>query len=86
VLTESICRICGYNIFPDCFWKMNHPTHDICPSCGNESGVDDYDLKNVRLFREKCSALNYKWWDSDISPSSGRDPLEQMKNIPPEWL
>jgi len=83
---ETICRVCGYNTFPDIFWKENHPSYDICPCCGNESGVNDFNLSNIHEYREKWRSLNYQWWDSDIFPSIDWNPIEQMKSIPPEWL
>ncbi len=85
---RSLCRVCG--------WLFNSPvrdeegfgSYDICPACGCEAGNHDWTLEDAREYRQQWIANGMKWWfpDPKVKPiPKNWDPVEQMKNIPPEW-
>jgi hypothetical protein len=38
------CPICGYDGLTEIPWEDDSPSYEICPSCGNEFGNDDFSL------------------------------------------
>lgn len=50
---EYNCRVCGFDNYPDYFWKNDIPDYVICPRCSCESGNEDYSIEAVKRYREK---------------------------------
>ena len=59
--------------------------HEICPCCGCHVGLDDIDLESVKEQREEWLSTGPTWWRKNESAPHHWNPIEQMKNIPPEW-
>jgi len=76
------CRVCG---LPSAM-RWEDLQHEICPSCGCHIGLHDIDLESTREKRDEWKNENYKWRAEYRGPSPNWYPIEQMKNIPPEWL
>ena len=79
---EYYCRVCGYNNYPDEFWKATIPLYTICPCCGCESGNEDYTVESTKRYREKWIREGNNWFSSKERPDKW-DREEQFKNIPP---
>jgi hypothetical protein len=81
-----ICRVCGL-LDEDDVYEPNF----ICCCCYAQTTLDDDNLETVRAYRAEWKKRGYPWIGDredmkmyDINPKTW-DPLEQMKNIPPEW-
>ncbi|HEY8980885.1 MAG TPA: hypothetical protein VIU15_15020 [Streptomyces sp.] len=82
-LTEDFCRVCGLEE-EGIRNRYGSPSYFICACCGNEAGIGDDDLYQVRQLRGYWVAKGAPWDDSKFRPEQW-DLLEQMKNLPPEW-
>ncbi len=85
----TTCRVCGFD-YGEIRWSIGsdnelYAQYMICPCCRAESGPDDFDLETVRKSRQEWIDTKMEWWDKDDPPPHNWDPIEQMKNIPPEW-
>ncbi|MDX3383405.1 hypothetical protein PV682_18305 [Streptomyces niveiscabiei] len=83
-LEETVCRICGRDEGDILRDRYGVPQYVICDCCGNESGIGDDDLFQVRQLRGLWVA-NGARWDEPSSRPEKWDLLEQMKNLPAEW-
>ena len=84
---KRICRVCGLyyrNFYP---WGEDGkiPSHEICDCCGIEFGYEDNNNKSTENARKKWTEGGYVWFNFEKRPK-GWDSLQQLKNIPPEFL
>jgi len=84
-MNEYNCRICGFNNYPDEFWKDKIPMYIICPCCGCESGNEDYTLETTKLYREKWINQGAIWFLPKEKPEKW-DIVKQLKNIPKDYM
>ena len=85
---EQFCRICGLDYGSPVRDDTGYESHDICPCCDAEVGIEDETLESVREYREQWLKEGGKWRSdsSFVAEPEGWNREEQMKNIPPEWL
>ncbi len=79
-MNECICKICGYDIYPDKFRGGDTPTYIICPCCGAESGYEDSTPKSIENCRQKWIDNQMIWFDKSIKPANW-DFKQQIENI-----
>ena len=86
---NHFCRVCGL-YYDDPPWGANGrlPSFDICLCCGVEFGYGDSILEAIRSWRSEWVARGapWRWPDADTDEPSDRNLVEQMKNIPAEFL
>ncbi len=84
---EFFCRVCGFidDAITPLWYQGTSPSYDICPSCGNQTGENDYNLERVRKYREEWLKTGPEWWSGGSYPPKDWDPIKQMENIPQEW-
>ena len=76
---NHICPVCGYDGLETApYSETGGVSYEICPSCGVEFGVDDYEQSHVFL-RQKWLESGAQWWSSYYSPPPGWDAYEQLK-------
>jgi hypothetical protein len=81
---ETACRVCGLDDGEELYDKYGVPQYIICECCGNESGIGDEELSQVRELRGFWVARGAPWhWPAD--KPAGWNVLEQMSNLPEEW-
>ncbi|MFE9539647.1 hypothetical protein [Streptomyces sp. NPDC006691] len=80
---ESACRICGLDD-GEALFEHGFPTYVICDCCGNESGIGDDDLMQVRELRGYWAGHGARWYSPQCRPVDW-DPLKQLANLPPRW-
>lgn len=84
-MIESICRVCGYDDVGEERWTgPDGAQYVICPCCGAESGVEDYNLRAVRESRTKWVQAGCPWRDSDLRPDNWSFD-QQAEQIPQAW-
>lgn len=76
-MTENICRVCGYDDVGEERWTVpDGAQYVICPCCGAEPGIEDYNLQAVHEYRAKRVKAGCPWltWACDriIGPLSSR--------------
>lgn len=82
------CRICGF-LYPESPpWGKdgNSPTFNFCICCGVEFGYQDVNLQSSIQYRKNWIKAGMKWDSTYINQPSDWNPLQQMKNIPQEYL
>ena len=80
------CRICGLNQHEYPWGEDNNsPTFGICACCGAEFGYHDYTLEGIKEHRKRWLSNNGKWSEIKAMPPDW-SLIEQMKNIPKEYL
>ncbi|MEV7886652.1 hypothetical protein ACWD3I_19300 [Streptomyces sp. NPDC002817] len=82
--TETACRICGYDDSDALFDQHGVPQYVICPCCGNESGIGDDSVSQVRELRGLRVATGARWAEPGMRPDDW-DVLRQMTAVPPPW-
>tara|TARA_R110002124_G_scaffold89513_2_gene228779 strand:- start:2240 stop:2509 length:270 start_codon:yes stop_codon:yes gene_type:complete len=79
------CRICGFSLEePPWGYDGKTPLYEFCPCCGVEFGYQDSSLEGVKRFREQWIENGMQWDEVKQKPDNW-NPLEQFKNIPPEF-
>jgi hypothetical protein len=82
---ESICRVCGYDDVGEERWTgPDGAQYVICPCCGAESGVDDYDLRSAREYRSSWLRKGCPWFQPEERPPDWSFNL-QGAQIPGDW-
>lgn len=69
------CPICGYN-------RLNEPPVEfsICPCCGVEFGVDDFEMSHAEL-QVQWIQRGMPWFSSFTRPYAGWDALRQIQTL-----
>ena len=82
---ESVCRVCGYDDVGEERWTgPDVAQYVICPCCGAESGVDDYDLRSAREHRGRWVQAGCPWFAADQRPAAWSFD-QQAALIPGAW-
>ncbi|EKB60658.1 hypothetical protein [Bergeyella zoohelcum] len=74
---EYNCRVCGFDNYPDYFWKNDIPDYVICPRCSCESGNEDYSIEAVKRYREKWINGGADW----VVPKENRTDGIRKENL-----
>lgn len=98
--TGKICPVCGLVLDFLPWTQKGNPSDEICPCCGIQFGYEDMSWDrtgriNIYLdLRQKWIQGGMKWgwsfkhqkaFESDSAPQNW-DPLEQLRNVPKEFL
>lgn len=89
---SNLCPVCGYDFFAEFGFKPWHdksPSDEICPSCGFQFGLDDYDnnkgyetkSEKYYLWRKKWISNECRWYSEGIKKPENWNQKEQLKNI-----
>ncbi|MFF7366062.1 hypothetical protein [Streptomyces sp. NPDC008125] len=81
---EFICRVCGYDFEDIPTWIGIFSQGVICNCCNMEAGLEDADLKRVRMYRGWWVAEGASWARPADKPADW-DLLTQMSNVPKKW-
>ena len=76
---NHFCPVCGYPGLeepPRC--EVGSPSYEICPSCGIEFGVEDYDTSYEDL-RKNWLNKGLQWYSSVTPKPHGWDGQEQLR-------
>jgi hypothetical protein len=82
-MPNNYCRVCGLwseEVSWDQYDKILS-YGNICDCCGVESGLEDFNLASVRLYRQAWLNSGAKWFKPKLKPENWYLE-EQMKNIP----
>ncbi len=82
--SETACRICGLDDAAALFDEYGVPQYVICECCGNESGIGDDTVTQVRELRGFWVGHGAQWDRPKYKPENW-DLLKQLANVPPEW-
>ena len=94
--SKFYCRICGLEQL-EAPWGEDGETasFEICGCCGCEFGYDDYNIKNIKKYRNLWlnGELNWQnnikppasWFRASIKPTNC-SLKKQLKQIPKEFL
>ncbi|MGW6054379.1 hypothetical protein [Streptomyces sp. NPDC055189] len=80
-MVETACRICGLDD-GEALFAHGFPRYVICECCGNESGIGDDTVTQVRELRGYWVGHGAQW-DRPKDRPTGWDLLKQLGNIPP---
>lgn len=98
--TGYTCPVCG-NSLEFKAWEFGEGSQEICPCCGTQFGYTDAHFgHNIlpiwREIRQKWIKNGMKWgWSMKLNRAvesvsyprpSNWDPIQQLKNIPAEFL
>lgn len=83
-MKDYICRICGFNNYPDKYWENDLPSYIICPCCGCEAGNEDYTIGSAKEHRAIWFEKKELWFNLSLKPSNW-DFSEQLRNIPEKY-
>lgn len=96
-----ICAVCGNiaSVMRHTKPESALETGEICPCCGFHYGYDDMNasaeyskdatpLDIIKIYRSQWIKDGMKWWSiNPLRPKPPNwDPLQQLKNIPKEFL
>ncbi|MFI9832360.1 hypothetical protein ACIHIX_32275 [Streptomyces sp. NPDC051913] len=84
IVIETACRICGQDDGEALFDEYGVPQYVICFCCGNESGIGDDSLTQVRDLRGYWIGHGAAWYEPKRKPADW-DLLAQIANIPAAW-
>lgn len=84
---ETNCRVCGY-FYDYPIWGEDGmtPSYEICPCCGGEVGVDDYQIAVVREYRSRWIIEKAGVWFRPREKPKDWDFFAQMKNVSESWI
>lgn len=80
---EDHCRVCGLDV-GEARDEYGVPQYVICDCCGNESGIGDETVSQVRELRGYWVACGASWYSPQRRPDRW-DVLAQLTGVPEEW-
>lgn len=80
----NICRICGLDNGEPIWEDGLYPTYNFCACCGCEFGYNDYEIEEIRKYRENW-LIHQKWDMPNLKPKEW-DLESQLSQIPKEFL
>ncbi len=84
---EISCRICGYFYgYPIWGEDGTTPSYEICPCCGGEFGVDDYQVTVAREYRSRWIIEKGGAWSKPGERPKDWDFFAQIKHVAKAWI
>ncbi|MFE7129683.1 hypothetical protein ACFVIM_02365 [Streptomyces sp. NPDC057638] len=80
----TACRICGLDDGAELYDANGVPNYVICECCGNESGIGDENIGQVRELRGLWVGQGARW-DSPKHRPEKWDFFQQIAQIPGDW-
>ena len=80
-VSEHMCPVCGFLGLEEPAYTGGAPSYEICPSCGTEFGLHDYDQSFVKL-RQRWIRGGCQFSFPDLQPP-GWSAKQQLKRLTP---
>lgn len=77
--SEHMCPVCGFLGLEEPAYDGNAPSYEICPSCGTEFGLDDYDKSWTEL-RQRWIRKGCRFRFPEMKPPAW-SAEEQLKRV-----
>jgi hypothetical protein len=74
MITEKLCRVCGYEM------EEGPRDYNICPSCGTEFGIHDVN-SSIDNLRTGWLATGPRWYSPVIPEPLGWRPIPQLSKL-----